>query len=148
MKRKAIIVDLDRTLCNTFHRDYLWEQKEKDYDQIHHQILFDGVNEWCMNLIKIYAKAGYKIIFLTARGEEARNPTTQWLFNNVGNQVDYDLVMRLQNDNRDDALVKQDLYIKWLAPTYDVEFCIDDKQSVIDMWRNLGLTALHCSDFI
>jgi hypothetical protein len=148
MKRKAIIVDLDGTLCNTTHRDHLFQEAKPDLNEIWHQMAYDGVNEWCLNIVKQFAAAGYKIIFLTGRGDEARNPTTQWLYRNVGMHIDYDLVMRLQNDHRPNQLIKHDLYMKWLAPTYDVEFCIDDQQSIVDMWRNLGLVALHCSDSI
>ena len=60
--------------------------------------------------------------------------TKDWLSNN---NIDYDaFYMRKDDDNRKDALVKKEMYVKYLSKNFNIEFILDDRDQVVDMWRN------------
>ena len=52
-----------------------------------------------------------------------------------------ELFMRKQGDHRSDDEVKKDIYEKILKNLYTVELVIDDRNQVVNMWRDLGLSC-------
>jgi len=56
------------------------------------------------------------------------------------------LYMRTEGDYRDDAVVKYELYVQYIAPTFDVAVVLDDRNRVVRMWRQVGLTCLQVED--
>lgn len=147
MKRRAIIVDLDGTLCEKDWRQHLYDATPRDWDKINAAAEFDQPAEWCMEILKLFAMQNYKIIFLTGRAatKHSQEVTEKWLMMHVGPGVDYSLIMRPDNDHRDDTAVKAEIYRRDIAPMYDVLFAVDDRQTVVQMWRDLGVTCLDCA---
>ena len=47
--------------------------------------------------------------------------------------------MRPFGDRRKDLIVKKELYMNHIHNNYDVICVFEDRQSVVDMWRELGL---------
>lgn len=89
--------------------------------------------------------SGTHIIFLTGRPDSYRNQTEEWLEKHDAKNP-Y-LLMRKEGDWREDTVIKHEIYQKNIEPHYNILFAVDDKKSVIDMWRAIGLTALHCDAF-
>ncbi len=57
------------------------------------------------------------------------------------------LHMREAGDFRKDSYVKFELYHDLIAPDYDVKYVFDDRDQVVDMWRNgCKLTCLQVAD--
>lgn len=54
--------------------------------------------------------------------------------------------MRKNDDYRQDAVIKEEIYNLYIQPKFDVLFCIDDRKQVVDAWRNLGLVCLQCDE--
>lgn len=146
MKQIALIVDLDGTLTDNTHRLHMFNSTVKDWKAINERSRYDLPNLWCQNLINLYSQAGYKIIFLTGRSEEFEDITREWLMRYVSPAVDYTLLMRGKLDTREDFEMKLDIYRSKIEPLYEVEFCIDDRTQVVNMWRALGLTCLQCKE--
>lgn len=150
MKKQAIIVDLDGTLANSGHRVRFVDGSEKrDWDKFNALSAYDPINEWCLEIVKAFNDRGYKIVFLTARSDSksTRKITETWLATHVGPSIDYELIMRPGDDFRSDFITKQDLFNKHILSKYDVLFAIDDKKVVSNMWRENGITALHCDEY-
>lgn len=144
MMEKAIIIDIDGTIANDKWRKHMLLESPRDWDKINNASINDTTNEWCVNLVDMYHRRGYKIIFLTARNTNVKELTVKWLTCNVPFS-DYLLLMRPENDNiTPDYQIKETIYRNEIEPAFDVEFCIDDRQTVVDMWRRNGLVALHC----
>jgi phosphatidate phosphatase PAH1 len=144
MKTRAIIIDIDGTLADDRWRRHLLHDPTKTWEEINSVSVNDPPNLWCQNLVEIYYKKGYHVIFLTARNEKAKDLTKAWLHNNVS-FADYTLLMRPLADNKTpDWMIKEVIYRNDIEPTYDIELCVDDRQTVADMWRRNGLTCLHC----
>jgi hypothetical protein len=143
MKPSAVIVDLDGTLCDISHRRHLVEGDKKEWGKFFDGILQDKVNGWCQLIIRGLISTGVDIVFVTGRPEKCRASTTQWLsYNGLGG---FPVYMRQTNDFRKDDVAKQDIYEFKIRPFYNILFCIDDRQQVVDMWRKMGLTCLQCA---
>jgi hypothetical protein len=54
------------------------------------------------------------------------------------------LFMRPQGDSRPDTVVKRELFEKYVEPNWHISFVIDDRKSVVQMWRDLGLYVFNC----
>lgn len=143
---KAIIVDIDGTLSDNTHRLHMFNDNIKDWTEINERSRYDLPVLWCQDMVHIYAQAGYKILFVTGRVASAEAVTREWLTRYVSPSVDYTLHMRGLTDTRPDFIVKQEIYMRDIAPFYQVSFCLEDRDSVTHMWRSLGLTALQVKD--
>lgn len=88
---------------------------------------------------------GVKRILLSGRDGSCRPQTEQWLYDN---EIKHEaLFMREPNDNRKDSIVKREIYDREIRGKYNVLFVLDDRNQVVDMWRNeLGLTCLQVAE--
>ena len=144
---KAILVDIDGTLANSPHVNQFMEDDKVNWDAWLSATAYSTVHEWCREIVNNFAISGYKIVFLTARngGDHGRKITNDWLRRTVIG--DFELYMRTDGDYRPDYVIKKEIFIRDIAPKYDVSFALDDKKTVIDMWRELDIPALHCADY-
>lgn len=137
----AIIMDLDSTLCDCQHRlKYITEYHPKQWDMFYGELRKDSINEWCATLIKKFKD--FEIIFITGRPEKYFTATYAWL-----QQHDIpatNIKMRKDGDHRPSAIVKEEIYLKYIKEKYNVLFCVDDEKSVAEMWRKQGLVCLQC----
>lgn len=141
-KPKAIIVDLDGTLCNTDHRQHFVDNK--DWAGFFDALVKDEPNEWCKHLVFMYLAEGYEILFVSGRPQNYEHQTREWLDKHLG--ISYKLMMRKAFDYRKDSVVKGIIYDFNIKHYYDVEVVIDDRKSVVEMWRKRGLTVLQCAE--
>ncbi len=142
MKQKAIIVDLDGTLCDVNHRVHFVEQEPKDWRSFHTSLVHDPVNPWCLDLIIAMKKEGVETVLLTGRPEYHRAATESWL---AENKVPYaKLIMRKIGDKRGDEITKWEFYEQEIAPLYQVLFVVEDRLRVVKMWREKGIVCLQC----
>jgi FMN phosphatase YigB (HAD superfamily) len=141
--QKAIIVDLDGTLCDCEHRVHHVQGAHKNWEQFNQLLVHDTLNDWCFELIEAMSARGYKIIFVTGRGEENRVPTEAWL--NKHNVSFEHLYMRALLDRREDGDVKEDIYHQFIEKKYQTLFVVDDRKSVVDRWREMNLICLQCA---
>lgn len=149
MKKPAIIIDLDGTLCNADHRKYFVETKDKkDWRSFYESLVEDQPNNWCVELVNSMRQAGYQIIFVTGRPAEYLPHTRDWIELKLKLVAlkDYLIFTRPSGDMRKDSVVKEEIYRDYIEHNFDVLFCVDDRKQVVDMWRSLGLTCLQCSE--
>ena len=120
---KAIICDLDGTLALMKNRGpYEGAKCESDLP-----------NPPVVNLVKTYQKLGHKILLLSGRSEQFKPETENWL---KTYDISYDgLWMRRAKDNRKDAIVKRELFETHIESDYCIEFVLDDRDQVVDLWR-------------
>lgn len=128
---EAVMVDIDGTVA--LHGDrspYDWSRVREDMP-----------NPPVITCVRELAR-NRKIIFCSGRTEECRQETEAWLDEHVG--VPYEaLHMRATGDNRKDAIVKRELFDREIRDDYTVIFALDDRQRVVDGWRELGLTVFQ-----
>ena len=142
--RQAIIVDIDGTLanCDARRKAAMKKNGKLDWSIFPVGMENDPVNEWCRDIIEKY-KMDTSIILVSGRSDNYREVTVDWLED--FSYYDY-LYMRKTGDYRQDTIVKQEIYDEYIKGKYDILFCIDDRKSVVDMWRANGLVCLQCAD--
>jgi predicted kinase len=132
----GIIVDLDGTLALT---DMKYPAAyDRDYRT-------DRLNAPVAMVVDAMQAEGAVLIVTGREGtEENLAQTYEWL---SANQINYNhLFHRAEGDNRDDAIVKKELYLKHIQGNWEIDFVLDDRPRVVRMWRaELGLTVLQCA---
>jgi predicted kinase len=99
----------------------------------------DTVNETLRLIIDSLARDNQRILLFTGRSEDHRYEVERWLRKNY---VAYDeLIMRKSGDNRDDAIVKSELFDEFVAPRYNFLCQFDDRDRVVDALRSKGITV-------
>lgn len=120
---KAVICDLDGTLSLLNGRDP-YNAATCDNDLL---------NEPVAATLKMAKQRGYQVILLSGREDKFREPTVRFLDKH---QIGYDLLlMRTSNDFRKDNIIKRELFEGEIQGKYFVEFLLDDRNQVVDMWR-------------
>lgn len=135
-KGTAIMVDLDGTLAEGIgiHRGpFEWAKVGQDKAVFP---VLEVIRGW-----KSYYDGD--IIFMSGRDEICRPETEKWL-NNLHFGPDCSLFMRPQGDMRPDTVVKRELFEKFVEPNWHINFVLDDRKSVVQMWREMGLYVFDC----
>lgn len=130
---RAIMCDLDGTLAIIDHRSP-YDAANCDQDEL---------NVPVGNIVKAFRERGYTILFVSGREDKFEEPTRTFLTNNLGPDFEYHLLMRKSGDVRKDSIIKQEIFEGQIRPHYYIEFILDDRNQVVDMWRGLGLTCLQ-----
>lgn len=131
---KALWVDLDGTLAERVHPDAP-QPVRGPFDEA--RVGEDAVIEHIAEMVRLYHAAGYKIIIMSGRSTDCQKESEQWL---KDNDIPYDeIFMRraVEDKGRKDNLVKHDLFWTNVAPKYNVVFCLDDRQQVVDFTRDV-----------
>lgn len=130
---KALVCDLDGTLALLNGRS--------PYDATHCDK--DLLNQPVADIVLKFQASGHQIIFLSGREDKFREPTVRFLQQHLGEAFPYRLIMRTTGDMRKDSIIKQELLEREIVPNSFVDFVLDDRNQVVDMWRSLGLTCLQ-----
>lgn len=125
----AYIFDLDGTLAHmTTRGPYDWGRVGED-----------EVDPNVVRTLKSLKAHGHTIIILSGRDGICRPETQAWL---ETHNVPYDeLFMRAPGDNRKDAIVKDELFEQYIRPRFNIIAVYDDRDPVVAMWRQKGLTC-------
>jgi predicted kinase len=134
---KAIIVDVDGTVA------LMAEGGRSPFDWT--RVGEDKPNSPVIDMVQKYWGAAYHVIFLSGRDGSCYDETAAWLSEHVLDQWHQDvyLFMRPAGDSRKDTIVKAELFDAHVRDKFDVRFVLDDRASVVEMWRSLGLTCLQ-----
>jgi hypothetical protein len=142
---QAFIFDLDGVLQNPEKRIKYFQQK--DYNKFNElsskDVPFSDVTTLCSSL-----NERYKIFFITARPENYRHITLDWIYRNIENTRNsgFALVMRPEGNMESDAEIKKTFYMKLIKKKYKILGVFEDRISVVKMWRHLGLTCYSLPD--
>ena len=128
---KAILVDIDGTLAMMNDRSpFDWSRVGED-----------TCNGIVKRLVNDYQGT---VIVMSGRDSVCRQQTMEWL---EDNEIDYDfLFMREQGNTEKDSIIKRRLFDENVRGKYFVEYVLDDRNQVVEMWRNMGLMCLQVAD--
>ncbi len=129
----AVVFDMDGTLALLGGRNP-YDAFHCDRDPIHRPVLA---------MADVLA-AHYTLLIVSGRYEKFRPQTETWLANNA---VQYaELLMRPDGDNRNDAIIKAEIFRDKIAPKYNVHCAFDDRDRVVAMWRFLGVPCFQVQE--
>lgn len=125
---KAIIVDIDGTLALKGERSpYDWSRVKED-----------SLNKPIRQIINAYNGT---VIIVSGRDSVCERDTIEWLNNN---DIHYDyLFMRDEGNNEKDTIIKQRIFDENIKDKFIIEFILEDRDCVVEMWRSLGLVCLQ-----
>lgn len=125
----AYIVDIDGTLARMTGRE------PYDYTRVSEDELVQNVativSDLCENTI----------IVMSGRDASCEADTRAWL---TKHHVPFDhLFMRPAGDSRPDQIIKRELFDEHIRGKFNVVAVLDDRNKVVRMWREMGLTCLQ-----
>lgn len=130
---RAWLVDLDGTLAAMSDRSpYDWARVGED-----------TLGEPVAEIVSAIIGAGTAVVVMSGRDAVCRPQTEEWL--NRHGIKHTELHMRPAGDQRKDSIVKGELFWAEVAPRWQVIGTIDDRNQVVQMWRDLGLTCLQAA---
>ena len=134
MKPKAVVVDIDGTLFEevpgwTMEKDLWWVEETLKMPEL----------EVGIALIKVFKESGFKLVFLTARGQTCKKNTWK-KFREAGIA---DLVDSMWHRPVSWNNVASDQYKKFMMKRimkkYDVKYAMDDAPKNIELFESLGI---------
>ena len=132
---RAIIIDLDGTLALFGNKNAY----DRDFEN-------DQVNVPVLKIIENYLNGIDKgtIIIFSGRSSKYFEVTRKWL----EKLAIYPRVfkMREEGDIRKDSILKKEMFDNFVKNKYNIDFVIDDRNQVVELWRSLGLTCFQCAD--
>ena len=133
-KPTAVIVDIDGTLAhNDGHRSFYDYTQVMGDKPVWHVI--DAANG--LNTV-------HHTIVVSGRKAECREDTEAWL---LVHGIQYDeFYMRADGDDRADTIVKMEILRDKIAPEFEVIAAIDDRPSVCEAWRKMGIPTFQVGD--
>ena len=154
-KKRAIVFDIDGTLAEKGSRSpYEWDRVDEDTPIEH-----------VFELLGFYINSGYHIIFMSGRMDCCYEKTQRWLIRYLFRYLDtvssfysipekdplesfgnFRLLMRKTDDMRKDSIVKREIFMEHIDKHYNVKLCVDDREQVVTMWRDLGIPVLQVAD--
>jgi hypothetical protein len=134
-----VCFDIDGTLADCEHRRHWITTRPKNHKAFYLGIPHDPpIAPICETFQRLFT-AGCRIVCCTGRPEWTRDMTNDWLRkHNVWPRRVY---MRPDNDFRDDAIIKAELLVKIREDGFDPTLVFDDRQRVVDMWRENGIVC-------
>lgn len=135
----VLVCDLDGTLCINDQ-----ERHPYRYDEARH----DAVNEPVAEVLRMCSDSrfGIDVIFVSAREEYGYDTAKEWIRHHLPWVFfrEFILLMRATGDFRNDAVIKEEIYRQKIQPYYDVLLVLDDRNQVVNMWRDrLGLPCFQ-----
>ncbi len=133
----CIIVDVDGTLALRDGRGVF------EWDKLHTDLINKPVratvDRWSDD-----NTLSSKVFVFSGREEKYREATEKWL---RINEVPFDeAFFRPTGNSEEDSEIKWAMFQEQIAGKYNVDFILDDRNRVVEMWRANGLTVFQVAD--
>lgn len=143
----TVVFDLDGTIALNDHRSHFLEKTPKDWTGYYKACVDDLPNHAVIASMAAHALAGHKLVIMSGRGQEAKQETTDWLDKHVyphlpeGTKIK--ILMRPVGMITSDVTLKSGWLKKgWVNPQAII--CVyEDRDSVVKMWRDLGIACFQ-----
>ncbi len=143
---KKVIVDIDGTISKIGDRLKYLNQDPPDWDQFYAHCDEDEPIQPIIDLLEDI-DFFHDIYFFTGRRESCRAKTEQWIYDYLHWENDnYKMYMRRDGDHRHDTEVKPEFLDQAKLNIANVAFILEDRNSMVKKWRELGFTCLQVCD--
>lgn len=133
---RAAVFDNDGTisLIHPNRSPYNAETADKDFTHDH-----------VIECMRLYHKAGYKILFVSGREEKDREPTERFYKMHFP-EVEYELYMRPTGNQEKDVVIKERIFNEHIKGRYFVAAWHDDREQVCRWVYESGLPLFRVND--
>ena len=140
---KIYVFDLDGTIADIQHRvGYIkkpYITVKRDYQRFFEECKNDKPGEWIIDIMRMLPREN--IYILSGRNGNVIHESVKWL---EENNVPYNKIyMRYRTNYESDEILKLRMIDNGLKEK--IQWIVDDRQRVVDMWRENGLKVLQCS---
>lgn len=144
MKPYAIF-DMDGTLADASERQHHLKKEPKDWDAFFFDLHLDEVIKPVAGLYRALCKSeDYEVAIFTGRPEAYREKTERWM--ETHGLPLRPIHCRKDGDTRHDLVIKKEIYDDFIKEGREIAFIVEDRNSVVKMWREIGVVCLHCFD--
>lgn len=139
--QKAAIFDNDGTIARPINSEgkkrnpYNAETADEDTPILH-----------TIEAMRLYYKAGYKIIFVSGREEKDRAPTERFYKKHFPDIEQYELYMRPTGNSDKDVIIKERIYKEHIEGKYRVAAWFDDRLQIMEWLYNSGFPCFRVGD--
>ena len=134
---KAVLIDIDGTLVTITPNWTADRIAEWDAETMNADVLVGGVEK-----LKEFKNEGYKLVFLTARGQGCKKYTEMKLKEiGVWGCVDSIWHRPLRWEGKKSSLYKEAM-IKMLVKKYDFEYAMDDEDGNLEVMERYGMKVI------
>ena len=127
----AVIFDMDGTLSHMVNRGPF------DWDKVYR----DDLDIIVARQLEMHKNNGDKILIVSGRDSSCKKETSEWL-EMYGLGFD-DIFMRKEGDYRKDSIIKEEIYLNHIKGKYNILIAYDDRNQVVDKWRELGIKCFQ-----
>lgn len=146
----TIIFDIDGTLADVSHRRHHLKGAKPNWGRFFDEMVNDPpLADVCLlaELLgdhPLVNQGAIKLFLFSGRPETHRKQTEDWLLTHARSYFEKAeaLLMRAEGDFRADTIVKREMLQAIRGQGYDVRLVVDDRPSVVQMWKDEGLTVL------
>lgn len=141
---RCYIFDIDGTIADLSHRLPHIQKTPKDWDAFFAACPDDVPIIHTIKLAIDLALAEARIVYVSGRSDQCRPETEAWLRHHAlpAGRV----YMRQAGDHRPDHEVKVELLNQLRADGLVPVMAFDDRNSVVKMWRGLGIPCAQVAD--
>lgn len=149
-RQPAVIFDRDGTLASVAHVAPTDLRSSSQWRDFNAAMPFDAPVPAVADMLRA-VPAGVTRIMTSGRSQGDHVGDRRRLFQMRDWLAKHDLpidllVMRPAGDMRSDDVVKRAMFHQIIAPRFDVQYVVDDRPQVVDMWRSLGLRVVQVQD--
>lgn len=137
-----VIFDLDGTIADISHRTHFVRGGNKEWDSFFAACVDDRPNWPVVRALEAHRDAGHTVEIWSARSDVVRHETETWLDETACVPSRLLTRMRSAGDNTPDTVLKR----YWLNQLHESErpdIVYDDRQRVVDMWREEGIACFQ-----
>ena len=146
--KKVIIFDVDGTIADVEHRRHLVNGDKgfkPDWTAFRKATRFDTPVQWVCDIAKRHIAQGDEVAFFSARNESERKITEKQISQWIGDGHK-GVFLRPDDDFTPDDVFKSELADKFIDMGGKIDLIFDDRQRVVDMWRDKGFTVVQVAE--
>ena len=145
MPKLTVIFDVDGTIADVEHRRHFVSGGHKNWVSFKEHTKFDTPVQWVCDIAKRFIAQGDEVAFFSARNESEREITEQQISEWIGDGYE-GLFLRPNDSYEPDEIFKSELADKFEEIGGKIDLVFDDRNKVVDMWRNRGITVVQVAD--
>ena len=142
--KQTIIFDVDGTIADVEHRRQ-FVNGNNDWDSFRKETVNDTPVQWVCDIAKRFIAQGDEVAFFSARNESERDITEKQISDWIGDGHK-GVFLRPDDDFTPDDVFKSELADKFIDMGGKIDLIFDDRQKVVDMWRDKGFTVVQVAD--
>ena len=151
MPKLTVVFDVDGTIADVEHRRHFVNgntmdgRTNNDWVSFRKETVNDTPVQWVCDIAKRFIAQGDEVAFFSARNESERDITEKQISEWIGDGHK-GVFLRPNDDFTPDDVFKSELADKFIDMGGKIDLIFDDRQKVVDMWRDKGFTVVQVAD--